>query len=166
MGSRDNGQLFNDHPAHRVIVVPSNTKATIVTQKSFKRSNEAYPPEMRRQLWPLCCGASILSGFKAVGNLSPEELVASIDETLNSVPDLQVYGSETINPQLTFLTLNGDQMKSKAILTAIDKAGFVQFGASTPRNSGQGFFYRDPTKTFKLTAPNGTVIDPVVACGC
>lgn len=132
----------------------------------FGSNKNAYPAEMRTQLWPLCCGISIISGFKSVGNSTPEELVKQIEDTCNAIPDHQVYAGETITPKLTFLTLNGTQMGSKAIRQAVEKAGFIQFGASTPRNAGQGLFYRDPTKTFKLTAPNGTVIDAAAACGC
>lgn len=148
----------------KVLAAPTAAKAT--ASSDFRRTKDAYPADMRRQLWPLCCGASIISGFKDVGTKTPEQLVEQINSACAAIPDLQVYGGETINPQLTFLTLNGSQMASKAIRQALDAAGFVQFGASTPRNAGQGFFYRDPTNTFKLTAPSGTVIDAKAACGC
>lgn len=155
-------------PAKAATTASPATVAPAAAKKptTFKRVEAAYPAEMRVQLWPLCCGASIISGFKAVGNLGPEELVQQIDDTLKAVPDLQVYASEQIKPELTFLTLNGGQMASKAIRQAIERAGFVQFGQSTPRNADQGFFYRDPRGVFKLTAPTGEVVDLKAACGC
>ena len=64
-----------------------------------------FPPEMRRQLWPLCCGASILSGFKNVAAISHEDLVKQINDVIdNHRPDFQVYGYEDMRPRLTFLT--------------------------------------------------------------
>ncbi|OYV87010.1 MAG: hypothetical protein B7Z63_03095, partial [Ignavibacteriae bacterium 37-53-5] len=40
-----------------------------------------------------------------------------INDTIdNAIPDLQVYGYETIQPALTFLTLNSGQMVSKKIM--------------------------------------------------
>lgn len=106
-----------------------------------------YPEEMRRQLWPLCCGASILSGFKNVQLLEPEELVQQIEDTIEAIPDLQVYGYEQIRPKLTFLTLNKGQMASEKIVNAVAKAGFVKFMEASPRGTEQGFYYRDETKT-------------------
>lgn len=131
--------------------------------KTFSRSSAAYPAEMRVQLWPLCCGAKIISGFKAVQNFEPEELAKQIvDVCENWTPDGQVYAGESLNPNLTFLTLNSGQIASKAIMSAITAAGFVQIGQGTPRNAQQGFFVRDPGKKF-------TVLEPKVAaaaCGC
>ncbi len=37
--------------------------------------NGDFPSEMRTQLWPLCCGARIISGFKHAANLTLEDLV-------------------------------------------------------------------------------------------
>lgn len=111
----------------------------------------AYPAEMRTQLWPLCCGISIISGFKAVQNLTGAELVAQIKTTIDDhTPDLQVYKGEQIKPDLTLLTLNSSQMKSEKIMSAIKEAGFVQFATAQPRGSDQGLFFRDKTKSFKL----------------
>jgi hypothetical protein len=105
---------------------------------------------MRRQLWPLCCGASIISGFKSVNTLTAEQLVEQINHTIeNARPDFQVYGHENMTPKLTFLTLNSDQMASKKIMTAIEKCGFVKIGEAKPRGSAQGFFMRDTSKSWK-----------------
>jgi hypothetical protein len=111
--------------------------------------NQPYPEEMRRQLWPLCCGASIISGFKNVHMMTDDELVENIEATVKSTPDLQVYAGEQIKPKLTFLTLNNDQMKSPKIMTAIEKCGFVKFAEASPRGAPQGFFVRDDSKSFK-----------------
>jgi hypothetical protein len=110
-----------------------------------------YPAELRRQLWPLCCGASILSGFKDVAKVKDEDeladnIKAAIDDYL---PDLQVYAGETMMPQLTFLTLNSGQMESPKIMKAVEKAGFVKFAEAKPRGAPQGFFVRDMSGTFK-----------------
>lgn len=114
---------------------------------------QPYPTEMRRQLWPLCCGASIISGFKSVATLTHDELVAQIKSTIDDyVPDLQVFTGETICPQLIFLTLNQDQMGSSKIMKAIEAVGFAQFATAKPRGTKQGFFYKDLTNTFKVMA--------------
>jgi hypothetical protein len=105
--------------------------------------NKSYPSDMRRQLWALCCGASIISGFKEVNQLSEDELISDINECIGMVPDMQVFGGEQINPKFTFLTLNSGQMGSKKIMDAINKAGFFMIGAGAPRGSKQGFFLRD-----------------------
>lgn len=115
-------------------------------------TGQSYPAEMRRQLWPLCCGASILSGFKDVQKLTPEQLVNQINHTITDmVPDLQVFGYEQIKPNLTFLTLNRSQMDSTKIMDAIAKSGFVKFAEGKPYGSPQGFFIRDTTHTFETT---------------
>lgn len=114
---------------------------------TFKGS---FPPEMRRQLWPLCCGASIISGFKSVNTLTDAELVEQIEYTCTEPrPDFQVFGGEMMKPAMTFLTLNSGQMGSKKILDAIKKCGFVQIGEAKPRGSTQGFFLRDTSKSWK-----------------
>ena len=108
-----------------------------------------YPSEMRRQLWPLCCGASIISGFKDAHKYETEEkFVKAITDVCASVPDLQVFAGENINPKLTFLTLNSTQMGSPKIMSAIKAAGFVKLGTGSPRGSAQGFFVRDLSGTF------------------
>lgn len=112
-------------------------------------SNKPYPAEMRRQLWPLCCGASIISGFKEVNVLTEDELVEQINETITGyIPDLQVFSGEQMMPKLTFLTLNSTQMASKKIVSALSKAGFVKMGEGNPRGSAQGFFVQDQSLTF------------------
>lgn len=120
--------------------------------KKFNRfPDQPYPGEMRRQLWPLCCGASILSGFKDVATLTPQQLVQQINDTIDKhVPDLQVYTGEQMTPKLTFLTLNSGQMGSKKIMDAIKEAGFIKFAEASPRGSPQGFFVRDQSTTFKV----------------
>lgn len=131
--------------------------------KKFGDNSKSYDAKMRTQLWPLCCGAKIISGFKAVQDLEPEELVKQIvDICDNYIPDHQVFGGETINPKLTFLTLNSGQMASPKIMKAIEAAGFVQFGAGKPRGSEQGFFLRDTSKSFRLQE----LKEPAAACGC
>lgn len=103
----------------------------------------SYPAEMRRQLWPLCCGASIISGFKEVNALSEDELIADINASVAMVPDMQVFAGEQINPKFTFLTLNSGQMGSAKIMACIEKAGFFMIGVGAPRGGKQGFFLRD-----------------------
>lgn len=113
-------------------------------------NNQAFPEEMRRQLWPLCCGASILSGFKHAGNRSEEELVEEINFVINkTLPDFQVYNGEQMKPKLTFLTLNSSQMASAKVMKCIEKAGFVKIGEGKPRGSPQGFFVQDTSGTYK-----------------
>lgn len=111
----------------------------------------SYPSEMRRQLWALCCGASIISGFKSVNQLSEEELIADINASVAMVPDMQVFAGEGINPKFTFLTLNSGQMGSAKIMSCIEKAGFFLIGTGTPRGSQQGFFLRDDSGDAKGT---------------
>jgi hypothetical protein len=109
-----------------------------------------FPKEMRRQLWPLCCGASIISGFKDAYRLTEEQLIKQINETiLDVVPDFQVFSNEVIRPKLTFLTLNNDQMHSNKIMKCVKACGFVQFAVASPRGTRQGFFVRDDSGTFK-----------------
>jgi hypothetical protein len=119
-------------------------------EQTFKLGN--FPDEMRRQLWPLCCGASIISGFKNVKMLTQEELTSQIsqicDQNQGPIPDFQVYAGERINPSLTFLTLNYDQLHSKKIMEAIKDAGFFKIGECAPRGMTQGFFVRDESKTW------------------
>jgi hypothetical protein len=108
-----------------------------------------YPDQMRRQLWPLCCGASILSGFKHVHGLTDAQLVDLINKTLAEVPDFQVFKGEDFKPKCTFLTLNHDQMASKKIMNAIKKCGFVKIGEAQPRYGTQGFFLLDTSNSWK-----------------
>lgn len=113
---------------------------------------EPFPSEMRRQLWPLCCGASILSGFKNVNSLTPEQLVEQINDVINKVvPDFQVFKGEQMKPNFVFLTLNSGQMNSPKIMNAIKKCGFMELGRGQPRGSPQGFFLLDRFKTWKAT---------------
>lgn len=120
-------------------------------EKLVSPQNTPYPADMRRQLWPLCCGASILSGFKNAHTLTEEELVKQIKSTINDyVPDLQVFVGETICPRLVFLTLNASQMQSPKIMGAIKEVGFVKFANAQPRGSDQGFFVYDMSQTFEL----------------
>ena len=109
-----------------------------------------YPSEMRTQLWPLCCGARIISGFKHAANLSVEDLVEEIEATLKAVPDFQVFEYETIQPKLTMLTLNAHQMASPKIMQAVEKCGFKLVFTAMPRGSKQGFFVRDDSKTLDV----------------
>jgi hypothetical protein len=114
---------------------------------SFKGN---FPEEMRRQMWPLCCGFSILSGFKSVNNLTNQELVDQIEYICTKPrPDFQIYAKENMRPAMTFLTLNGDQMQSKKIMNAIEKCGFKLIGTGRPRGGSQGLFLRDTSGTWK-----------------
>lgn len=110
-----------------------------------------FPPEMRRQMWPLCCGFSIISGFKNVAKMTPEELVEQIEYTCTVPrPDFQIFGNEQMRPRMTFLTLNSSQMGSKKIMTAIEKCGFKLIGTGKPRASKQGLFLRDTSDTWEF----------------
>jgi len=112
-----------------------------------------FPPEMRRQMWPLCCGMSIISGFKSVNTLSDDELVKQIEHICTVPrPDFQIFQHEQMKPAMTWLTLNSGQMTSKKIMDAIKKCGFVKIGEARPRGSPQGLFLRDKSKTWKLAA--------------
>lgn len=115
-----------------------------------------YPSEMRTQLWPLCCGARIISGFKHAANLTIEQLVEEIEATLQAVPDFQVFQYETMQPKLTMLTLNAHQMASPKIMQAVEKCGFKLVFTAMPRGSKQGFFVRDESKTLQLNPDAGT----------
>jgi len=112
--------------------------------------NGHYPEEMRTQLWPLCCGARIISGFKAAHMLSPKELDEKIQEVIKAVPDHQVFSHETMKPNLIFLTLNAGQMASKKLVDAVQRSGFVKFAEAKPRGTSQGFYILDMSKTFKV----------------
>jgi len=109
----------------------------------------SYPDEMRTQLWPLCCGARIISGFKQAAALEVEELVAQIEQVMKAVPDHQVFGGEQMKPALTFLTLNSGQTASKKIMDAVTKAGFKLIFTAKPRGATQSFFVRDTSDSFK-----------------
>lgn len=111
-----------------------------------------YPTEMRTQLWPLCCGARIISGFKHAANLTIEQLVEEIEATLKAVPDFQVFQFEQMQPKLTMLTLNAGQMASPKIMKAVEKCGFQLVFTAKPRGSKQGFFVRDDSKTLEVSA--------------
>jgi hypothetical protein len=109
-----------------------------------------FPAEMRRQMWPLCCGMSILSGFKSVNTLTEQELVDQIVYICTKPrPDFQIFKEENMKPTMTWLTLNGDQMASKKIMRAIELAEFNLIGTGVPRYSKQGLFLRDTGKTWK-----------------
>ena len=111
-----------------------------------------YPSEMRTQLWPLCCGARIISGFKHAAMSSVDDLVSEIEAVLKAVPDHQVFQHEQMQPKLTFLTLNQSQTGSPKIMTAVEKAGFVKIGTASPRGSTQSFFIRDDSKSWKAVS--------------
>ena len=118
--------------------------------------NGNYPSEMRTQLWPLCCGARIISGFKHAAGLTIEQLVEEIEATLKAVPDFQVFQYETMQPKLTMLTLNAYQMASPKIMQAVKKCGFKLVFTAKPRGSKQGFFVRDESKTLEVSDDAGT----------
>jgi hypothetical protein len=118
-----------------------------MTKQTFSGS---FPPDMRRQLWPLCCGASIISGFKHAGRVTEDELLKEIENQLKQVPDFQVFQGEQLNPRLTFLTLNESQTKDTKLMSAVTKAGFKKFADGRPRGSLQSFFFRDDSNTFTV----------------
>lgn len=123
----------------------------MASTNKFGDNSKSYPDEMRTQNWPLCCGAKIISGFKHVGNETVEELITKINAICDEfTPDHQIFAGETINPKLTFLTLNSGQVGSKKIMDAVTAAGFKLFGTGSPRGSTQSFFYRDKSESFKL----------------
>lgn len=135
---------------HIMTTITKEQQVQVVDGKTVLLKGVSYPSEMRRQLWPLCCGASIISGFKDAHKYKDEaEFVKAITDVCSSTPDLQVFAGETINPKLTFLTLNSTQMASEKIMGAIKAAGFVRLGTGAPRGSEQGFFIRDLSGTFK-----------------
>ena len=110
-----------------------------------------FPPEMRRQMWPLCCGMSILSGFKDVAMLTEDELVQQIEYICTKPrPDFQIFAAEEMRPAMTWLTLADHQMASKKIMDAIEKCGFTLVGTGQPRGKPQGLFLRDTSKSWKL----------------
>ncbi len=122
-------------------------------KKQFGSNDTQYPFEMRNQLWPLCCGAQILSGFKDVGRMTHTNLVNKINEICTDyVPDHQVYIGENMKPTVVFLTLNSDQMSSQKIIKAVLEAGFKLFAYGTDRNLDQGFFVRNESGNFKIVA--------------
>jgi hypothetical protein len=129
-----------------------------------------FPEEMRRMVWPLCCGFSILSGFKNVNQLTDAELVEDLQIVLSQngkkTPrlDFQVYASENMDPAITFLTLNDSQMRSTKIMKAIETVGFIKVGEGRPRGSPQGLFLYDRTGTFNTeNVVNGRRVQDTVA---
>ena len=133
------------------IIAPAKVHKTPTWDMTFKGS---FPESMRRMVWPLCCGFSILSGFKDAQQKTDAELLLDI-ETCCSINgkksprlDFQVYASETMDPNITFLTLNSTQMGSAKIMATIEKAGFVRVGVGKPRGSAQGLFMLDRNGTF------------------
>lgn len=131
----------------------NNTKATeFPAEFGPTFGDKPFPDDMRRQLWPLCCGASIISGFKRVNVLTDEELLAAIQRLIAPDcprPDFQVFVGEQMRPTLTFLTLNANQLVSPKIMNAIKAAGFFQIGEAKPRGGVQGFFLHDASGTWK-----------------
>ena len=122
-----------------------------MTTKSFIRETVSYPEDMRTQLWPLCCGAKILSGFKQVASLTEKDMVKQIHEICDEyTPDLQVYAGEQMRPSLTYLTLNSSQWGSPKIRNAVQEAGFKLFATASPRGTKQYFLVRDKSSTFKI----------------
>lgn len=121
--------------------------------KDNRTSTGTYPSEMRNQLWPLCCGAQIISGLKDVHNLTVKEITAQLTDIAdNYIADHQVFAGETMKPVVCFLTLNSGQMESPKIIEAVTAAGFLQFAKGTGRDSNQGFFVRNKGGNFKLLA--------------
>ncbi len=124
---------------------------TKIATKQFGDNSKSYPAEMRTQLWPLCCGMSIISGFKDAHTKTEEQILKQIKECVDEyTPDHQVYAGEVIKPKLIWLTLNAGQMGSAKIMGTIKKAGFVQLAVAKPRGSDQGIFILDKSNSFKL----------------
>jgi len=108
-----------------------------------------YPSEMRTQMWPLCCGAQIISGFKNVATLNDAELDQQIKDTLAAIPDHQIFHDEKIRPAFTFLTLNHSQTASPKLMAAVGRAGFKLIFTGSPRGFKQSWFLLDTSGTFK-----------------
>lgn len=108
-----------------------------------------YPSEMRTQMWPLCCGARIISGFKNVATLNDAQLDQAIKDTLAAIPDHQIFSGETFKPAFTFLTLNSGQTASPKLMAAVERAGFKLIFTGSPRGSKQSFFLLDTSGTYK-----------------
>jgi hypothetical protein len=119
-----------------------------------------YPEEMRNQLWPLCCGAAIVSGFK--GAPTGEAL----DAALAAIPYNQVYSGETRKPQLVFICLNHDQAKSPSISKLLSDRGFVLFMQASNTTYGvdslpMSFYVRHPKQvTFTVEPGVHTWVQP------
>ena len=135
-------------------IQPAKAKARKTPTWDMTFPGKPFPEEMRRMVWPLCCGFSILSGFKNVNQLTDDELVEDLQIVLSQngkkTPrlDFQVYASEVMDPNITFLTLNDSQMRSTKIMKAIERVGFVLVGVGRPRGSPQGLYLYDRTGTF------------------
>lgn len=128
-------------------------KAPFKAPTQFGDNSESYPSEMRTQLWPLCCGARIISGFKDAAKYSVDELVERINAIIdNSIPDHQVFSGEQMMPKLIFLTLNSGQLGSPKIMAAIEKCGFKLFATAKPRGGKQGFFVKDLSNSWTPVA--------------
>ena len=124
-----------------------------MVQKTFGPTYKGhYPDEMRTQMWPLCCGARIISGFQNVAKLDDAQLDTAIAKTLDAIPDHQIFGGETFKPAFTFLTLNSSQTDSPKLMAAVERAGFKLIFTGAPRGRTQSFFLRDTSKTFKAAA--------------
>ena len=121
----------------------------------FGSNAKAYPSEMRTQMWPLCCGARIISGFKLAAQLSDAELDEQIAGTMSAIPDHQIFAGEKMKPAFTFLTLNSTQTASPKIMSAIERAGFKLIFTGKPRGSLQSWFLKDTSNTFQPVHTEG-----------
>lgn len=84
-----------------------------------------YPAELRAQLYPLCCGFTVISGFKDAGSKTEAGLTEELQTVMKKVPYNQVYTGEKMMPKTFSLVLNTSQMGSPKIVNAVRAAGFM-----------------------------------------
>ena len=90
-------------------------------------------------------------------SIKKDDLVKQINEYCDQyTPDNQVFIGETINPMLTYLTLNSSQWASKKIVEAVKEAGFVLFATASPRGTKQYFLVRDKSQTFHIVTDSAS----------
>lgn len=114
----------------------------------------SFPVETRTQLWPLCCGATILSGLESpdVTLLSPDALTELIRSNLEDyIPDFQVVAHMKQGcSAVVWLTLNKTQMSSAKLVNAVKANGFVPVAWNMSMGGGITYFVRDLGGNFKL----------------
>ena len=84
------------------------------------------------------------STYDMIGGLDQQ-----IKDTLNAIPDHQIFAGETFKPAFTFLTLNSGQTASPKLMAAVERAGFKLIFTGSPRGSKQSWFLLDTSGTFK-----------------
>lgn len=113
----------------------------------------SFPSDTRTQFWPLCCGATILSGLESeVIQLGQAELTELIRSNLEDyIPDFQVVGHMRQKcSAVVWLTLNKTQMSSPKLVNAVKVNGFVPVAWNMSMGGGITYFVRDLGGDFKL----------------